>query len=821
MNKKALALFWLAVGVLVLPIRVAQAQQQALYELTGSVTSTASGEPIAGAAVSVGETRSVVTTDASGRFVITLRPGTYTIRVSDTGYSTVERNVVLGPNPLDLHFSLFRSPITLPAIEVLRERTELGHSSEDVPGSVHVISREDVANHSLLLDDVHDVLRQIPGVTIQEEDGYGLRPNIGMRGTGTQRSSKITLMEDGVLIAPAPYAAPSAYYFPVVGRMSAIEVRKGSSQIKYGPRTIGGALNLVSTPIPDQLRLSADVVGGENTTRKLNASAGQSYDHFGWLAETYQIATDGFKQLDNGGNTGFDVRDYLVKVRLNSDRASANYQELELKFGFYDEVSNETYLGLTDDDFLLSPSRRYLGSQMDVMDAGQRQMSARYFLRLGDRFDLTTTAYRNDFERNWFKLQSVLGTKISEVLARPDDFENELGVLRGANSASGALRVRANNREYFGQGIQSVAGMRLDLFGVPHQVELGVRYHEDQEDRFQHEDSFQMVAGRMVLTAAGAPGSQSNRVSDARAVALFVRDEITFGDFVLSPGLRYESIGFTRTEYSLTDPERRSPERVRTNSLDALIPGFGVIYRLSPALRFFGGIHRGFGPPGPGADQATRAEQSVSYETGARFERSDVNVQVVGFFNDYGNVLGEATLSSGGNGSGALFNGGEVDVFGLEMSVNYGPLIMITDALPVRVPIGVALTYTSAKFANSFESDFEPWGTVQAGDRLPYLPVVQLHLSAGLESADWSFDVAADYQSEMRTVAGQGPTLRSETTDSYLVLNVSGEYSLGAHQKLFAGIRNVTDRRYVVARRPAGARPGLPRTLMLGVKFRY
>ena len=62
----------------------------------------------------------------------------------------------------------------------------------DVPGSAHVIDTEEL--QTFVNSDILRVLRTVPGVYIQEEEGFGLRPNIGIRGSGLDRSARIALL---------------------------------------------------------------------------------------------------------------------------------------------------------------------------------------------------------------------------------------------------------------------------------------------------------------------------------------------------------------------------------------------------------------------------------------------------------------------------------------------------------------------------------------------------------------------------------------------------------------------------------------------------
>jgi len=769
-------------------------------------------------------------TDADGAFRLSVAAGTYTVEASVVGYATASRTVTVAAEATEsVTFTLERATMGLD--EIVVERTSLTggvRNLNDIPGSAQYIGPEELDTHSY--SDVHRVLGNVPGVYTVEEDGYGLRANIGMRGTGAERSSKITVMEDGVLAAPAPYAAPAAYYFPTIGRAHAIEIRKGSSQIKSGPYTTGGAFNMLSTPIPDTFSGQVNALAGSDAERQLHAYAGDSFEHVGYLVETFQSRADGFKNLTGFANadagldysTGFDKQDYLAKARFSTGQDAQVPQSLTFTATRTTETSNETYLGLTQDDFEQSPFARYAGSQNDQMNTEHSRLQARHIIQPTKGLDITTTLYRTDFHRNWYKLDSVDDIGISSLLSNPNANSLALARVKG-DATGGSLMVKNNNREYYTQGIQTTIGYEFTSGSIRHSLEVGGRYHQDEIDRFQWEDEYRMAErGVTELVSEGVPGTESNRVTDATALAGYAEYTFERGAITVTPGLRVEDFELQRTEWATDTQAGRartsSPTGSRENAGTVWIPGIGIDYRINPAWTTFVGVHRGFAVPGSSPE--TDPENSVNYEIGTRYEAGALRINATGFYNDYTNLLGRDLAAIGGDPSGDTFNGGEARVFGLEFNGGYNLGLPLNTTF--SIPLEAVYTYTNAEFSNTFESEFGPWGDVEEGFKLPYLPEHRLALNAGVEDV-YGFDLrlTGRFTDELRTVAGAGDPDPSNRIDSHVVVDLSAEYALSSRARIFGSIRNLADNEYAVARRPAGLRPGMPRTFLLGVKTTF
>jgi outer membrane receptor for Fe3+-dicitrate len=191
-----------------------------------------------------------------------------------------------------------------------------------LPGSGFFIEPEDIQRFSYL--SVNRVLAKVPGVYVREEDGFGNFPNISIRGGDGTRSENVTLMEDGILSAPAPYSAPAAYYSPNGSRMSGIEVLKGSSQVRYGPHTTGGVINYLSTLVPEEQTFYLRSTYGTDNTVQAQAYYGDvvegKFGRIGFVLELYHKRSDGFRTIDSGigyggsDDTGFTLTEPMVKV---------------------------------------------------------------------------------------------------------------------------------------------------------------------------------------------------------------------------------------------------------------------------------------------------------------------------------------------------------------------------------------------------------------------------------------------------------------------------------------------------------------------------
>lgn len=683
---------------------------------------------------------------------------------------------------------------------------------ETATGSGFILDAEQLEEFEF--DDIHRVLQTVPGVYVREEDGFGLRPNIGLRGATAERSSKVAIMEDGVLIAPAPYAAPAAYFFPITSRMTQVEVFKGPSAIAYGPNTVGGAINMVSRPISEGFLAEIDLAFGDFAYGKAHGIVSGEYAGIGFLAEAISLQSTGFKYLANGADTGFHKQEFVGKLRYDIPDDLHN-QVWEFKYAYTGEESDETYLGLTDADFGADPYQRYIASENDFLDWEHFSWQLSHYAELSDDISVYTQIYRRDFDRDWDRLNGFAGSRsIATVLRSPETGLNArfYGILNGSIdslSPDETLQMSLNDRTYFSQGVQSKVSWDGRWSNIDITLDTGLRIHQDQVHRYHRNRFFVMQQGSTVLS--GSPDTLAiHNVDEVTAIAGFVNAKWVTDDWHISTGIRVENIAGDANDYL--------SENRTTNNDTILLPGIGVFYQVAESMGILAGINKGFVPNSPGQAQDINPEQSWNYELGLRLNYSNWQFEFIGFYNDYSNLKAVCTASSGCNGAlDEEFNGGEVELWGVELAAN-GEWTLNNG---LKLGATLAFTHSRSEFQTDFVSNFAQWGTVQTGDELPYLPENQANIGVNIGTSTWRVSANVKFVGEMLEAAGTGTELEGLSTEAHTVLDLSSWYQFNNALKIYGKLDNVTDTVEIVSRRPFGARPGKPRQLIAGFKYAF
>lgn len=700
--------------------------------------------------------------------------------------------------------------------------------AESFSGSTAVIDKQTMERDQIFT--VNEALRKAPGVYVRDEEGLGLRPNIGIRGQNPFRSTKVLFLEDGLPFNFAPYGDNDIYYHPPIERYDGIEIYKGADLTQFGPQTINGAINYLTPKVPNKPGGFVNFMGGNRDYLKGHVRYGGMFKDLKGVDAAGGVIDFIHKEgLGNRDYTFARIDDVNLKTIIDID---AN-NRLTLRGDYYEQDEQATF-GMTDAEY------RILGAQYNPdknasFITDRWSTSATLEHSFNQDVSLETSFYWSTFHRHWWRQMNqqptdtncdvaggYVGYQEDRLSGRPVDNDN-------CNFNRGRLR------EYETWGIAPTLHARHDLFGVESQLDAGFRAHFESQHR-------RTVDGNSPTARDGNVIEFNQRFADAYSG--FLQNKFIWNAWTFTPGVRVESIAYQRKNL-LTGAEGG-------NSMTEILPSFAMTFDPIDEATLFFGIHRGFAPP--------RVEDSVYNNTGGPIEIGPeiswnaefgirarplpgIKSELTYFHNDFdtltvlGTVGGNDTPVAQGR---ALYEGIElmtrVDA-GELLNWNHNPYAQIAYTwLPTAETLSAFRCLPQSDGSMSARC---PGGNVYGsapGKRAPYAPENLLTATLGYSHAD-VFDAHleavfvgeqfADFmnlQSGLDHPNGAGSIeARSGQygkINDYVVLNFAASYKIHRDLTLYVAMKNMLDNTYIVDR-VRGIQPGMPRLVQAGFKYAF
>jgi Fe(3+) dicitrate transport protein len=663
----------------------------------------------------------------------------------------------------------------LPRIDVIGGTAE---ALERTPGSAEIITEEQLEIAQPL--STQDALRRVPGINVVETDGYGFFPRIGVRGLNPDMSKKVLLLEDGAPIALGPYTDPAAYYSPPIERMERIEVLKGSGSLRYGPSTVGGAINYVTKNPPFEPGGSVALSGGNRGYRSAQAEYGGTWDNATGSIGYLHKEGDGIRQ-----NNDFEVDDLVLKGGFG---IGAN-QFVGAKVTYYDQDSESTYMGLTQREFDENP--RLNRAANDRIDVRRYSLDLNHEIQFTPNLTWRNLAYFNNTERDWWR----------------EGFT--FNAATGLNEMTG--RTSGRLREFTVKGIDSRLELNHDTFGIRNETDFGIRFHTEE------------MTNKRVDGPAGVPTARSGTIREddlreADAIAFFLQNRFHFTDrFAVTPGLRVESYEQKRSIYRWNNADVNTRDKTSNTEW---VPGIGATYAFHEGAILFGGVHRGFAPPrvadavdndGDAVDLS--AERSNNYEIGLRGRLPRLSYEVAAFRYDFSNQLVQSS-EAGGAGAAQLTNAGETLNQGFEVGIG----------VDLFWGFGIDANWTHVATAK-LDSTRIIGGVDHKGNRLPYAPKnlanASLTYRQGPLGAALQYSFVDEQFTDFANTVEGSANGRTGLIPSYSVWNLSADYQITPAIALNTSVKNLFDKEYISSRAPQGIFVGAPRLFTAGVRMSF
>ncbi|MDZ7779905.1 MAG: TonB-dependent receptor [Gemmatimonadota bacterium] len=784
---------------------VAQAQPGSGGEITGQAVDADTGMPVSGASVSVesgGRVLGSTITDPTGRYVVADLPAGEEVRVvfELLGYGrTSEAVVVRADAATSLDVVLEPRAISLAPLRILADASA---ASEGMPGTATHISAPAVD----LLQPIgtQELLQYVPGVHGFADDGMGnSRLSIGIRGLNPRRSSRVLILEDGIPIQPAPYMYPNMYYNPPAERIDRVEVLKGSGAIRYGPQTMGGVVNYLTSRPGGSDRAVASLTAGNNGYASLMADLplGGSRTFRPELQLLYKRG-DGFRQ-----NNAFEQANGTFKAQLLRSDDRVAYLKANVNY----ENSNATYTGLTEYSFRSNP--RFNPKEHDNFRVFRSSLDLIMNEQESSRLQHDTRLYLSFFDRRWWREDDVFvrasDYQEGEIRPVPPYQPGDLVRVGGGRQNLGILRT------FYVGGIERSYEVGHTLFGGEATLDFGARVHFERFiDDKKRGDAPDAREGIYYTGDPEEPETvdivgQSHHY-ETTALALHASEQVRFGNLSVRPGVRFEL-------FEQQQVDRLSGSLYQDRTTVVLLPGLGVNYRLGDH-ELFGGVHRGFTPPSSGTLRVVNfgddvpeggldldAEKSWNAELGVRSNLPWLSLEASGFHVTVENLV------AAGRGT-AFKNLGRVRNRGAEL----GATLAASELSPVLPDLNVSYTYLDTEVLKGVVSSAVRAGGAEvdiAGNELTYAP--RHTVTAGLSRTfPWGLSLRTDVQyvdevfTDFENVTETYNRGDTGPVPAYHIFNTAARYAVNDRVTLSVTAKNLLDAVYIGSR--LHSNPGQP-----------